>query len=161
MLFSKANSLHIFSKTLKNIATDRYIFLFVLSVPRSVVFPSKSFNFFASKTFYRRSSIAKCTAFTKIVTILPQSVEFLIAIRTCNSSILAEVLYQNQKLVDLIGDVNCPNKKWRGEKCVYLARFKEINKSTYECEQCRACCHALNNLFKDQKLCVTFFGWTY
>ena len=37
----KTNSLHIFSKTIKNIMTDRYVFLFVLSVTRNVVSPSK------------------------------------------------------------------------------------------------------------------------
>ena len=50
-LYLKTNSLHIISKTLKNIATDRYVFLFVLSVTRSVVSLSKSFKLLVSKTF--------------------------------------------------------------------------------------------------------------
>ena len=103
----------------------------------------------------------KCIAFTRIVTILRQSVELLIAIMTSDSNILAEVLYHDESIVELIGDVICPNKKCRGEKCVYITSFEEINKSTYECKQCKACSHVLNIPFKDQKPCVTLFGWTY
>ena len=40
-----------FSKKLKNFATDRYVFLFVLSVTKSVVSPSESFKLLVSKTF--------------------------------------------------------------------------------------------------------------
>ena len=39
------------SETLKNIATDRYVFLFVLSVTRSAVFLPKSLELLVSKTF--------------------------------------------------------------------------------------------------------------
>ena len=74
---------------------------------------------------------------------------------------LAQVLYQDQNVVELIGDVICPNKKRRGEKCVYLRSFEEINKSTYQCKQCKACSRVLNILFKDQKPCVSLFGRTY
>ena len=80
---------------------------------------------------------------------------------TCDSNILAQVFYQDQSIVELIGDVNCPNKKCRGDKCVYLSSFEKINSSTYECKQCKACSHVLNFSFKDQKLGVTLFGWTY
>ena len=92
---------------------------------------------------------------------MPQSVEFLIAIMTFDSNILAQVLYQDQSVVELIGDVNCPNKKCRGEKSVYITSFEEINKSTYQGKQCKACSHVLNIPFEDQKPCVTLFGWTY
>ena len=51
LLYLKTNSLHFNSKTLKNIAIDRYVFLFVLSVTKSVVFPSKSLKVLVSKTF--------------------------------------------------------------------------------------------------------------
>ena len=57
--------------------------------------------------------------YTKIVNIVPQRVEFLIAIRTSDSNILAQVLYQDQSIVQLNGDVICPNKNFRGENCVY------------------------------------------
>ena len=87
--------------------------------------------------------------------------EFLIEIMTFDSNTLAQVLYQDQSIVELIGDVICPNKKCRGEKSVYLTSFEEINKSTYQCKQCKACSHVLKIPFKDQKPCVTFFGWTY
>ena len=87
--------------------------------------------------------------------------EFLIAILTSDSNILAQVLYQDQSIVQLIVDVICPIKKCRGEKCAYLTSFEEINKSTYQCKQCKACSHVLNILLKDQKPCVTLFGWTY
>ena len=97
----------------------------------------------------------------RIVTILPQVVEFLIAIMASDSNILAQVLYQDQCIVQLIEDLICPNKKFRGEKCVYLTSFDEINKSTHQCKQCKACTHVLNIPFKDQKPCLTLFGWTY
>ena len=87
--------------------------------------------------------------------------EFLIAFMTFESNILARVLYQDQNIVELIGDVICPNKKCRGEKSVYITSFEEINKSTYQCKQCKACSHVLKIPFKDQEPCVTLFGWTY
>ena len=80
---------------------------------------------------------------------------------TFDSNILAQVLYQDQSIVELIGDVTCPNKKCRGEKSVYVTSIEEINKSTYECKQSKACSHVLNIPFKDQKPCVTLFGWNY
>ena len=80
---------------------------------------------------------------------------------TSDSNILAQVLYQDQSTVELIGVVICSNKKCPGEKCVYLTSFEEINKSTHQCQQCKACSHVLNSPFKDQKPCVTLFGWTY
>ena len=55
----------------------------------------------------------------------------------------------------------CPNKKCGGKKCAYLTSFEEINKSTYECKQCKAYSHVLNIPFKHQNPCITFFGWTY
>ena len=60
-----------------------------------------------------------------------------------------------------MGEVICPKKKCRGEKCVYLTRFEEINKNTYQCKQCKACSHVLNFPSKDQEPRVTLFGWTY
>ena len=87
--------------------------------------------------------------------------EFLIALMTFDSKVLAQLLYQDQSIVELIGDVICPNKKWRSEKSVYIMSFEEINKSTYQCKQCKACGHVLNIPLKDQKPCVTLFGWTY
>ena len=104
---------------------------------------------------------AKYIAFTKIVTILLQSVEFLIAIMTSHPNILAQVLYQDQSTVELIGDVICSKRKCRGEKTVYLTSCEEINKSTYQCKQCKACSHVLNISFKDQKPCLILFGWSY
>ena len=50
-LYLRKKSLHIFSKTLKNLATERYVRFSVLSVKRSVVSPSKSFKLLVSKTF--------------------------------------------------------------------------------------------------------------
>ena len=80
---------------------------------------------------------------------------------TFDSNFLAQVLYQDQSIVEIIGDVTCPNKKCRGEKSVYITSFEEINKSTYQCKQCKACSRVLNIPFKDQEPCVTLFGWTY
>ena len=87
--------------------------------------------------------------------------EFLISIMTFDSNILAQVLYEDQNLVELIGVVKCPNRNFRGEKCVYLTSLEEINKNTYESKQCKACSRVLKILFKDQKPCVTLFGCTY
>ena len=80
---------------------------------------------------------------------------------TFDSNILAQVLYQDQSIVELIGDVICPNNKFRVEKSVYITSFEEINKSTYQCKQCKACSHVLNIPFNDQKPCVTLPRWTY
>ena len=80
---------------------------------------------------------------------------------TFDSNVLAHVLYLDQSIVQLIGDVICPNEKCRGEKCVYLTSFEDINNSTYQCKRCKVCDHVLNIPFKDQKPCVTLFGWTY
>ena len=80
---------------------------------------------------------------------------------TSDSKVFAQVLYQDQCLVDLIRDVICANKKCRSEIYVYLRSFEEFNKSTYECKQCKAYSHVLNIPFKDQKPCFTLFGWTY
>ena len=96
-----------------------------------------------------------------MVTILPQSVELLIAIMTSDSDILAQVLYQDQCIVHFLGVVICSNKKCRGENCVYLTSFEEINKNAYQCQQCKACSYVLNIPLNDQKPCVTLFGWTY
>ena len=80
---------------------------------------------------------------------------------TSDSNILAQVLYQDQSTVELIGDVICSNMNCRGEKRAYLTSFEEINKSTYQCKQCKACSPLHNSPFKDQKPYVTLFGWTY
>ena len=85
----------------------------------------------------------------------------MIEILTFDSNILAQVFYQDQGIVKLIGDVICPKKKYRTEKCPYLTSFKEINKITYDCKECKACSHLLNILLRHQKPCVTLFGWTY
>ena len=77
---------------------------------------------------------------------------------TSDSNVLDQVIYQDQSTVELVGDVICPNKKCRGEERVYLSRFEEINKSTYQCEQCKACSHMLIILLKDEKSWVTLFG---
>ena len=87
--------------------------------------------------------------------------EFLIAIMTFDSNTLAQVLHQDQSIVELIGGVICSNKNCRGEKSAYITSFEEINKSTYQCKQCKACSRVLNIPFKDQEPCVTLFRWTY
>ena len=48
---------------------------------------------------------------------------------TCDSIIVAQVLYADQSIVKLIGDVNCPNRKRGGEKCVYLRSFEESKRA--------------------------------
>ena len=84
-----------------------------------------------------------------------------ITIMTSDSTILAHILYQDQSIVQFIGELICPNKNFRGEKCVNITSFEEIKKSTYQCKQCKACSHVLNIPLKDQKPCVTLFGCTY
>ena len=83
------------------------------------------------------------------------------AIMTSDSNILAQVLHPDHSIVELIGDVVWSNRNCRGEKSVYITSFEEINKTTYECKQCKACTQVLNITFKDHKPCVTLFGWTY
>ena len=80
---------------------------------------------------------------------------------TSDSIILAQVFDPDQTIVQLIGDVICPIKKIRGEKCVYLMRFEGINKSVYHFKQCKACSHVPTTPIKDQKPWVTLFDWTY
>ena len=87
--------------------------------------------------------------------------EFLIATMISDSHILAQLLYQDQSIVQFSRDVICPNKKCRGEKCIHFTSSEEINKNTYQCKECKACSHVVNIPFKDQKPCVTLFGWTY
>ena len=83
------------------------------------------------------------------------------AFTTSESNILAQVLYQNQSVVELIGDVIFSNEKCKGEQSVYITSFEDINKRTYKCMQCKACTHVLINLFqiRDHVL-VCFFGPT-
>ena len=52
------------------------------------------------------------------------------------------------------GDVYCPTCS--NEKCVYISTFKTT--SFNECKKCKACCHVLNNPFKDQKPTIMLFG---
>ena len=80
---------------------------------------------------------------------------------TSDSNILAQVLLPRSKYSANHRRYVCPKKNCRGEKCVYLRSFEEISKSTYQCEQCKACSHVFNIPFKDQKPCVTIFGCTY
>ena len=56
--------------------------------------------------------------------------------------------------IKTIGDVHCPTG--RHEKCVYLSTDKTT--SFYDCKKCKACCHVLNILFKDQKPTFMLFG---
>ena len=102
-----------------------------------------------------------CITFTKIAAILSQSVELLIRIMTSDSDILGQVLYQDQNVVELIGDVIYPNKKCGVEKSVYITSFEDINYITQECKQCKTCTLVLDFPFSYQKPCVTLFGWTY
>ena len=102
-----------FFQDIKEHCNKQIGFFFVLSVTRSVVSASESFNMLVSKTFQQRLTIyvtAKCIAFTKTFFLLPQSVEFVTAIMKSDSNILAHVLYEDQRIVELIGDVFCPNK---------------------------------------------------
>ena len=48
---------------------------------------------------------------------------------TTDSNILAQVLYQDQSMVELIGDVIRPNKKGRAEKRVYLRALKKSTRA--------------------------------
>ena len=60
----------------------------------------------------------------------------------------------DNKVRETIGDVYCPT--CRNEKCVYLSTKKTT--SFYDCEKCKACCHVLNFLFKNQKPTIMLFG---
>ena len=56
--------------------------------------------------------------------------------------------------IKTIGDVYCPT--CRNENCVYISTNKTTN--FYGFKKCKACCHVLNILFKDQKPTIMLFG---
>ena len=60
----------------------------------------------------------------------------------------------DNKVRETIGDVYCPT--CGKEKCVYTSTNKTT--SFYDCKKCKACCHVLNILFKDQKPTIMLFG---
>ena len=60
----------------------------------------------------------------------------------------------NNIVQEAIRDVFCPT--CRNEKCVYISTNKTT--SFYDCKKCKACCHVLNNPFKDQKPIILLFG---
>ena len=133
----------------------------VLKRTRLASFPSNSLNNTLINSFLQKLSTwvaAKSIISTGIDFLLLTSVKFLRAIRTYDSNIPAHVLYQNESIVELIADVICRKKKCGEENCVYLTSFEEINRSTYEFKQCKACSHVLNIPFNDQKPCVALFG---
>ena len=63
-------------------------------------------------------------------------------------------LCKDNKVQETIGDVYCPS--CRNEKRVYISTNKTT--SFYDCRKCKACCHVLNNPFKDQKPTIMLFG---
>ena len=126
--------------------------------------PSKSLNITGISSFSQKLSTwvtAESNVSTTIDFLLLKNVTFLRAFMTPDSNIFAEVLHQHQGIVELMRDKICPDKERRGQKCVSLTSFEEINKSTNECKQCNACSHVLNIPSVDQKLCGTSIGWTY
>ena len=62
----------------------------------------------------------------------------------------------DNKIQELIGDVFCPKR--RNEKCFYISTYK--TSSFYDCKKCKACCHALNLIFKDQNLQICCLAMT-
>ena len=60
----------------------------------------------------------------------------------------------DNKVQETIGDVFCPT--CRNEKCVYISSNRKTSFNDYK--KCKACCHVLNNAFKDQKPTIMLFG---
>ena len=60
----------------------------------------------------------------------------------------------DNKVREIVGDVYCLT--CRNENCVYISTNKTT--SLYDCKKCKACCHALNIPFKDQKPTIMLFG---
>ena len=58
------------------------------------------------------------------------------------------------KVQETIGDVYCST--CRNEKCVYFSTNE--TSSFYDCEKCKARCHVLNIVFKDQEPTIIMFG---
>ena len=56
--------------------------------------------------------------------------------------------------INNFGDVYCPT--CRSEKCVYIST--KTTTSFYDCKKCKACCHVLIILLKDQKPTIMLFG---
>ena len=90
----------------------------------------------------------KCIAFTKIVTILPQIVEFFRAVTMC-SELTPDCGYYNSTII-LIGDVHCPNKKCLGKVCLHKNTFQSLGRSDHECPQCASVCQVQNIPFEEQ-----------
>ena len=63
-------------------------------------------------------------------------------------------MFVDNKLRETIGDVYRPT--CRNEKCVYVSANKTT--SFYDSKKCKACCHVLNILYKDQKPTIRLFG---
>ena len=69
------------------------------------------------------------------------------------------IFEETQKSIgDIIGDVYCPGRYCSILKCVYVHTCEEDSDNCYECVQCRACCHVLNILFKNQKPTIMLYG---
>ena len=62
-------------------------------------------------------------------------------------------LCEDNKVRETIGVVYCPT--CRNEKFAYISTNKTT--SFHDCKKCKACCHVLNILFKDQKQTVMLF----
>ena len=61
-------------------------------------------------------------------------------------------MWTTNKRQETIGDVYCPT--CRDVNCVYIS----TNENDYDFKKCKAGCHVLNILFKDQKSTITLFG---
>ena len=80
--------------------------------------------------------------------------QFLVDARFQSCKFRKEELCVGNKIRETTGDVYCPTG--RNEKCGYISTNKTT--SSYDCKNCKACCHVLNFPFKDQKPTVMLFG---
>ena len=135
----------------KEICNRQIRLFFVLSVTRSVVSASKSFKLLASKTFEKRLSFnatAKCKAFLKVDTILPQSFEFLRAITMC-SAFTPDCGYDSSTII-FIRDVYCSNTRCLGKTCLHKKTLQSLGRNDYQGSHCASVCQVRNIPFEEQ-----------
>ena len=58
--------------------------------------------------------------------------------------------YDNS-IVNLIGDVFCPNTKCSGRLCLHKKTFQSLSRSDFQCPQCGPLCQLRNIPLEDQK----------
>ena len=97
----------------------------------------------------RQNTLSLCWKKIKLVT----NKQLLLNVLLQSTKYRKKKLCVDNKVEETIWDVYCPT--CRNGKCVYTSSNKTT--SFYDCKECKACCHVLNNPFKDQKPTLMLF----